>query len=98
MKKLFGLLIAAGFLLAAGVSEYPSAQTADPEWLNSLNFQMERDEQCEVAYYIRIKEDTLASEKTFEARLQCVDGRQFDATRIGEFEDFKVKRCEIETC
>ncbi|MGB7285820.1 MAG: hypothetical protein WBC71_02710 [Salaquimonas sp.] len=87
--------------ITAGLSCSPysaTAQTSDPEWLNALNFQMERDEQCEVAYYIRIDEGELGADKTFEARLQCVDGRQFDATRIGEFDDFEIRRCEVETC
>ena len=74
------------------------AQTSDPAWLDTLNYEMERQEQCEVAYYIRIKEGALGAEKTYEARLQCVDGRQFDATRIGENANFEIKACEVETC
>ncbi len=75
-----------------------AAQTSDPAWLDTLNYEMEREEQCEVAYYIRIKEGTLGAEKTYEARLQCVDGRQFDATRIGETADFEIRACEVEAC
>jgi hypothetical protein len=92
-KALLVVAIALPFL-----SSFVFAQTSDPAWLDTLNFEMERDHECEVAYYIRIKEGTLGAEKTYEARLQCVDGRQFDATRIGEMVDFEVKACEIQAC
>lgn len=97
MNKLL-LMAAIAFLLASGLATRSGAQSADPAWLDQLNFQMERDEQCEVAYYIRLKEGELGGETTYEARLQCVDGRQFDATRLESDLDFKITRCEVETC
>jgi hypothetical protein len=93
LKAMLVVAIALPFL-----SSFVFAQTSDPAWLDTLNFEMERDHECEVAYYIRTKEGVLGANKTYEARLQCVDGRQFDATRIGEIDDFEVKRCEVETC
>ncbi|MCB1386001.1 MAG: hypothetical protein KDJ80_08680 [Nitratireductor sp.] len=59
---------------------------------------MERDKQGEVAYFIRFEERELGGSKTYFARLQCVDGRQFDATRIGEDAEFRASLCEIQTC
>lgn len=99
IPRLIALLIL-GILLPAltSLGLNANAQTSDPAWLDTLNYEMEREEQCEVAYYIRMKEGMLGTKKTFEARVQCVDGRQFDATRIGEDEDFKIKACEVETC
>jgi len=90
------LALALVLILASPLSS--AAQTSDPAWLDTLNFQMERDKSCEVAYYIRIKESLLGTDKTYEARLQCVDGRQFDANRVGELDDFTIKECEIQAC
>lgn len=90
-------LIVLGFLLPS-LTSFSFAQTSDPAWLDTLNFEMEREQECEVAYYIRIKEGMLGTKKTYEARVQCVDGRQFDASRVGEVEDFEIKACEVETC
>ncbi len=90
------LLIALSLLSLVAPTAF--AQSSDPAWLDALNFQMERDQECEVAYYIKTKEFTLGAQKTYEARLQCIDGRQFDASRIGEDADFTIKRCEVETC
>lgn len=90
-------LIVLGFLLPS-LTSFSFAQTSDPAWLDTLNFEMEREQECEVAYYIRIKEEILGTKKTYEARVQCVDGRQFDASRVGEVEDFEIKACEVETC
>ena len=92
----FRLLFVALLLMIYPV--HAGAQSSNPAWLDSLNYQMEYEEACEVAYYIRIKEGVLGAEKTYEARLQCVDGRQFDANRVGEWEDFTVTECEIQTC
>ena len=90
-------LIVLGFLLPS-LTSFSFAQTSDPAWLDTLNFEMEREQECEVAYYIRIKEGMLGTKKTYEARVQCVDGRQFDASRVGEVEDYEIKACEVETC
>lgn len=90
-------LIVLGFLLPS-LTSFSFAQTSDPAWLDTLNFEMEREQECEVAYYIRIKEGMLGTKKTYEARVQCVDGRQFDASRVGEMDDFEIKACEVETC
>ncbi len=74
------------------------AQTADPSWLEDLSSQIESKEQCKVAYLIRVHEGELGSKKTYEARVQCVDGRMFDAQRIGDVEPFTFKACEIQVC
>jgi len=79
-------------------TSFTNAQSSNPAWLDSLHFQMERDKQCEVAYYIRTDEKELGAQRVYEARVQCVDGRQFDATRIGEDDEFDIRTCEIETC
>ncbi len=73
-------------------------QTADPAWLDDLSSQIEGKEQCKVAYLIRVREGDLGGKKTYEARVQCVDGRMFDAQRIGDTEPFTFKACEIQVC
>lgn len=75
-----------------------SAQTNNPAWMDDLNFQMEAELECEVAYYIRIREGELGGKQFQEARLQCVDGRQFDAERIEPEDKFDVRPCEIQVC
>ena len=67
------------------------AQSSDPSWLEDLNFQIEGQKQCKVAYLIQVREGELGGKKTYEARVQCEDGRMFDAVRVGEFESFKFK-------
>ncbi|MEZ5872329.1 MAG: hypothetical protein R3D32_10840 [Nitratireductor sp.] len=75
-----------------------SAQSADPSWLDDLKEQIAIVEQCEVSYYLNMREGKLGADLTFEARVQCVDGRMFDASRIGENTAFTFKRCEIRVC
>lgn len=95
-SKMKALLVLGIFL--PSLTSFSTAQTSDPAWLDTLNFEMEREQECEVAYYIRTKEGMLGTRKTYEARVQCVDGRQFDATRVGEDDDFEIKSCEVEAC
>ena len=59
-----------------------------------MNFQLRAEKQCEVSYIVRVREGKLGEKNTYEARVQCVDGRMFDATRIGDIEPFTIKACE----
>ncbi|MCB1429801.1 MAG: hypothetical protein KDJ48_16175 [Nitratireductor sp.] len=74
------------------------AQSADPSWLDDLKEQIAIVEQCEVSYYLNLREGKLGADLTFEARVQCADGRMFDASRIGENTAFTFKRCEAQVC
>jgi hypothetical protein len=71
---------------------------SDPSWLDDLNFQAESQQKCKIMYLMRWRESELAGKKTYEARLQCEDGRQFDAQRIGDVEPFTFKACDTQVC
>jgi hypothetical protein len=47
---------------------------------------------------MKVHEGELGGKKTYEARVQCEDGRMFDATRIGEVDSFTFKACDIQVC
>lgn len=89
------LAFAAMLLLAATPA---NAQSADPAWLDDLRFDIETQLQCEIAYIVRMKEGQLGAKKTYEARVQCADGRMFDASRIGEGAMFTFQACETQVC
>ncbi len=74
------------------------AQSTDPAWLEDLNFQIAAEKQCEVIYIVRMQEGVLGGQPTYEARVQCDDGRMFDASRIGEVAPFTFALCEIQVC
>ena len=74
------------------------AQSSDPAWLDDLRYDIATQLQCEISYIVRLKEGELGAQKTYEARVQCADGRMFDASRIGEMESFKFKACEVQVC
>lgn len=81
----------AGFILT---SPNAIAQSTDPAWLEDVTIQLALEEQCDVGYFISMKESELAGQLFFEARAQCQDGRQFDAVRKGNMEPFKITKCE----
>ncbi|MEM7464448.1 MAG: hypothetical protein AAF362_17395 [Pseudomonadota bacterium] len=74
------------------------AQSADPAWLEDLNFEIAAEKQCEITYIVRMQEGVLGGQPTYEARVQCEDGRMFDASRIGEVAPFTFALCEIQVC
>ena len=87
--------------IAAATMLHPvaaSAQSTDPAWLDAVSEQLARDEQCLVEYFVNIREGELAGRKTFEARAQCRDGRQFDAARTEPEKEFRVQICEVVVC
>lgn len=97
MKKLSMILAAA--LVIAGCRMPPVwAQSSDPAWLEDVQNQLADEKQCEVAFFVRVTEDKLGGRETYMARAQCVDGRQFDATKTEGDDKFAVKACQIEVC
>jgi len=74
------------------------AQSNDPAWLDDLQAQLEKDEGCIVDLFINIDEGTLGAGRYHEARVQCRDGRLFDASRIEPESVFTIKKCQIAVC
>lgn len=74
------------------------AQSSDPAWLDNLSDQLAIEQDCAVEYYVNINEGELAGRKTFEARAQCRDGRQFDASRTEPETEFTIKECGVQVC
>lgn len=70
------------------------AQSTNPAWLDEVTVQLALEEQCNVGYFISMKETELAGQLYFEARAQCEDGRQFDAVREGRIKPFKITKCK----
>ncbi len=97
MRLPFTSLAAAGaaIIVATALSVPPAlAQSTDPAWLDDVTEQLARDEQCAVEFFVNIREDELAGRRTYEARAQCADGRQFDAARTEPEDEFMLSECE----
>lgn len=74
------------------------AQSNDPAWLDDLQIQMEQDEGCTVDLFINIDEGTLGTSRYYQARVQCRDGRLFDASRTEPENAFTIRKCQIAVC
>lgn len=86
--------LAASFVIPAAAM----AQSTDPAWLDTVSEQLARDEQCLVEYFVNTREGELAGRKTYEARAQCRDGRQFDAARTEPEAEFTLRICQVVVC
>lgn len=74
------------------------AQSANTAWLDNLSEQLATEKDCAVEYYLNIREGDLAGRRTFEARAQCADGRQFDGSLIEPAEEFTISECGVQVC
>ncbi len=74
------------------------SQSTDPAWLDGLSHQLAAENQCRVDYYINISEGRLGGLNTYEARAQCRDGRQFDASKTEPDEKFVIRPCGTVVC
>jgi hypothetical protein len=94
------LTLKTGALLAVALFAATSAQaqSSDPAWLDELSDQLAVEQDCAVEYYLNISEDMLGGRKTYEARAQCRDGRQFDASRVEPDRDFTIEQCGVQVC
>ena len=84
-----------------GIVSFPataSAQLTEPSWLEPLRLQLVVDQECEAQYFLNIRERHGAAENTYSARVQCADGRQFDASRTDPAMDFTIEICGQAVC
>ena len=95
-----GKMIVAGFCgLALALSAHPAtAQQTDPAWLVPLEKQMMDEWSCDVNYFLNMNQFQLGNNTVYEAKVQCVDGRQFDATRTGDTAPFDIRACQPVVC
>lgn len=92
------MAVATSAALMAFSSAPVSAQNTDPIWLDHLKVQIYQDKGCDANYFLNLHEYVLGNDKVYEVKVQCVDGRQFDATRTGEFSDFVIRACQPVVC
>ncbi len=92
----FRLAAIVGGLLLGPVPAF--AQAENPAWLEQLETQIAAEEQCEVGFYIFVNEEKLGGRTVQEARVQCVDGRQFDAKRAEQDPKFTISECGTRVC
>ena len=74
------------------------AQSTDPAWLEDLEFELATKHECEVSEYVTIHEGKVGGRDFYTAKVKCVDGRTFDASRIDPRKEFHIRLCEIITC
>ena len=90
--------VAVALCLALAGATQAWAQTENPAWLDDVQAQLAEEKACEVAFYIRVQEDKLGGVAVYKARAQCVDGRQFDASRKEGDARFDIQACTAEVC
>lgn len=95
MSDRFFIVLAIFLVLAASPV---FAQSNDPAWLDDLQVQMQTDQGCTVDLFINIDEGVLGSGRYYQARVQCRDGRLFDASRTEPESAFTIRKCQIEVC
>ena len=84
-----------------GVGSFPVsaiAQSTDPSWLDSLRDQLRVARDCEARYFLNIRERDITAGRAYSARVQCEDGRQFDAVREDPAVEFTIESCEKAIC
>lgn len=88
-----------GVILAACLTPLTaSADNYSPWWIGELTYQLEREVQCEVVYYIRTKDHGEDGQGHVEARARCKDGREFDAFRDAPSDAFTIVQCAHAVC
>lgn len=90
-------IIVASLMVLSSVAA-SHAQTENPAWLDDLQVQLAEEQECEVALFIKVTEDKLGGRTLYSARAQCVDGRQFDASRKEGDSTFVIKACDVAVC
>ncbi len=91
-------LFAACVMTCTALTSNAMAQSANPGWVEDLEWQLGVEQQCEVLDYLNTHEGKLAGRDVFTAKVKCKDGRMFDAHKMEPEEKFTIKTCEVVTC
>lgn len=94
MRLSFPVAMAAVSLLAVQAF----AQTGDPAWLDTVGEQAASKLGCEVTLFLLARESESGGLKSYEVRIQCADGRRFDASRVEPETDFTFQACDTQVC
>ena len=86
-------------ILALSALGRAAALRAEPaDWSPELARQLQREKGCKVLYVLNVKEYRLFEQDIVEARVQCEDGRSFDAVRKGSGSAFEISYCKPTAC
>ena len=91
-KAVIALAVAA--IAALSVVTAP-AEELEEDWLDELMLQLAIEEACDVVHLFSFREDRIDSNILVEAKVQCEDGRTFDASRLEPAERFDIRICDI---
>ena len=86
-----GVLVCALAVLSAPL---PLVAQDAAGWQDSLNEQMLRDHDCEVAFLSQVAEREVNGDLVILAKVHCIDKRTFDAYRNSAFKPFEIHPCE----
>lgn len=91
--------LSAALLLGLVLSGVGSAHAqADFPWFKDITAQAESELDCTVEYFLNAREGDLGGTRTQEARVQCRDGRRFDAVRETTDGPFRFLACDTQVC
>ncbi|MFP1634034.1 hypothetical protein ACLB6G_20080 [Zhengella sp. ZM62] len=91
--------LSAALVFLAALSGPAGAQTqADFPWLADIRLQAAETLDCTVEYFLNAREGDLGGRTTQEARVQCRDGRRFDAVRESADQPFRFLACDTQVC
>jgi hypothetical protein len=79
-------------LATAALAMPARAETAD--WAPDLTMQAERELGCDVGFLANIEEHMVDGRAVVDVKVNCTDGRAFDAHRSDVAEPFTFTQCE----
>lgn len=83
-------------LTLIGLAAAPLAM-AQAEWEQNLADEILIMEDCEVSFLTQVVERQVEGRRVVMAKVHCIDGRTFDATRDDDFAAFEFRICEPES-
>jgi hypothetical protein len=70
----------------------------DGRWRILLQQQLKAEKSCDLLEVLTYNEMRLGDEIAIEARISCVDGREFDASRKRQHQKFELEICQPTVC
>ena len=85
-------------MLAALVCIGASVAHAEENWTPALRMVLSKEQRCDMAKVLWVREVPLGNTVGLEGRVSCYDGREFDFTRARPHMKFDVRLCLPVVC
>jgi hypothetical protein len=98
MIRVAGILVILAAASAIAQATEDELKPQEGPWRIILKEQLKNDKGCDLNEVITFQEVPLGDNVSLDGRISCIDGREFNFTRMRSHQKFSLEQCEPTVC